>query len=91
MQVSASVKKADIDLKGRIGRVTETWEKCDVDPTCCCAEFVDENFAITVEFKGKLDPDRTTATMNSLILGIDENFTHYFNEDELVKTEISII
>ena len=25
-------------LGGLHGRVVETWEKCEVDPTCCCAE-----------------------------------------------------
>jgi hypothetical protein len=28
--------------------VQETWEKCEVDPTCCCAEQVDRNMAIRV-------------------------------------------
>ena len=38
------------NLKGRIGTVVETWEKCDVDPTCCCAEQVDLNMAVRVLF-----------------------------------------
>lgn len=38
------------NLKGRTGTVVETWEKCDVDPTCCCAEQVDTNMAVRVEF-----------------------------------------
>lgn len=87
VQVSTSVRKAGFDLKGRIGKVTETWEKCSVDPTCCCAEFVDENFAVTVRFEGKLDPNNYS--QGGFILGIDENFTHHFNEDELVKVDLA--
>ena len=90
VQVSSSVKKAGIELEGRRGEVTETWEKCDVDPTCCCAEFVDDNFAVTVKFQGKLDPTTSTRTAGDeeedFIKGID-TFTHYFNEDELLKIE----
>jgi len=89
VQVSTSVKKAGIDLKGRIGKVVETWEKCSVDPTCCCAEFVDDNFAVSVQFEGKLnlqeeekeeeDDDGNSGNSNSrrspttIILGIDNN------------------
>lgn len=47
VKASSSVVKAGIELKGRVGVVMmNTWEKCDVDPTCCCAEFVDDNFAV---------------------------------------------
>ena len=72
VQVSTTVRKAGVDLKGRIGKVTETWEKCSVDPTCCCAEFVDDNYAVTVTFEGSID---------------ERCFTHHFNEDELVMVE----
>eukprot|EP00956_Cyclotella_meneghiniana_P031067 scaffold80492_cov75-Cyclotella_meneghiniana.AAC.1 len=34
------------NLKGLDGIVVETWEKCDVDPTCCCAEWVDEGLSV---------------------------------------------
>jgi hypothetical protein len=88
VQVSTSVRKAGVDLKGRRGKVTETWEKCSVDPTCCCAEFVDENFAVTVKFEGKLDPNNYS--QSGFILEIDENFTHHFNEDELVKVDLAL-
>jgi len=34
----------------------QTLKKCKVyDPTCCCAEFIDDNFAVTVKFDGKVD------------------------------------
>lgn len=49
--ISNDVLKNGINLKDQIGIVQETWEKCDVDPTCCCAEFVDEHFAVLVKFK----------------------------------------
>jgi hypothetical protein len=89
VQVATSVEKAGVDLKGRVGTVTETWEKCSVDPTCCCAEFVDENFAVTVMFEGKLDSENLSQT--GLILEIEQHFTHHFNEDELVKVEIASV
>ena len=83
VKVSSSVIKGGVDLKGRLGVVTNTWEKCDVDPTCCCAEFVDDNFAVTVKFEGKLDLGGDTSS-DEFIKGID-TFTHYFNEQELTK------
>ena len=79
VKVTSSVTKAGVDLKGRVGEVIETWEKCDVDPTCCCAEFVDDNFAVTVKFEGDL------CETNHEGLKDDASFTHYFNEDELVS------
>lgn len=88
VKVTSSVTKAGVDLIGRVGDVIQTWEKCDVDPTCCCAEFVDDNFAVTVKFNGKIDPASVTATGEGFIKGIDiDTFTHYFNEDELVKVK----
>jgi len=85
VKVTSSVIKAGVDLQGRVGDVIQTWEKCDVDPTCCCAEFVDDNFAVTVKYEGKVDP-ASGATEEGFNTGID-TFTHYFNEDELVKVQ----
>lgn len=82
VRVTSSVIKAGVDLKNRIGVVTQTWEKCDVDPTCCCAEFVDDNYAVQVKFTGPLDPEKSKS--DGLIQGID-TFVHYFNENELTK------
>ena len=86
VQVTSSVTKAGIDLKGRVGEVIQTWEKCEVDPTCCCAEFVDDNFAVTVKFQGtcRLEPTTGTGSEDGFIKGVD-TFTHYFNEEELLK------
>jgi hypothetical protein len=86
VKVTSTVIKAGIDLRGRTGQVINTWEKCEVDPTCCCAEFVDDNFAVTVKFDGKAD--LTAANGEEFIKGIDTGaFTHFFNEDELVKVQ----
>ena len=68
--VVADELKKGVNLNGRTGVVTSTWEKCEVDPTCCCAEQVDEGLAVTVTFG----------------LGGAETFEHYFAENELVKT-----
>ena len=38
------------NLRNKEGIVVETWEKCNVDPTCCCAEQVDTNYAVRVLF-----------------------------------------
>jgi len=89
--VTSSVMKAGVDLRGRDGIVTEAWEKCDVDPTCCCAEFVDDNFAVCVEFRGPLQQEQRLEQKEkpALIKGLDDDkersFTHYFNENELHK------
>lgn len=34
VRVVDDVMKAGTNLRGRVGTVIETWEKCDVDPTC---------------------------------------------------------
>uniref|UniRef100_A0A7S2UIX4 Uncharacterized protein n=1 Tax=Attheya septentrionalis TaxID=420275 RepID=A0A7S2UIX4_9STRA len=72
VRVVDDVMKAGSNLKGREGVVIQTWEKCDVDPTCCCAEQVDLGMAVHVKF----------ATEDSIIT--DDFFIHYFAEDELV-------
>ena len=66
------VFKAGTSLKGRSGIVVETWEKCNVDPTCCCAEQVDPGMAVRVEFQGT----ETNSTESG-------SFMHYFAEEEL--------
>jgi len=52
VQVVEDVFKAGVNLLGRRGQVLENWEKCDVDPTCCCAEQVNPDMAVRVEFPG---------------------------------------
>lgn len=69
VQVNEDIVYRNMNLKHRQGVVVETWEKCEVDPTCRCAEQVDENMAVRVEFQQ--DENGTDA------------FTHYFGEDEL--------
>jgi hypothetical protein len=73
--VADNVAKSGINLQSRIGRVVETWEKCDVDPTCCCAEQVDIHMAVRVEFQGTESDPNAPGT----------SFVHYFAEDELLK------
>ncbi len=90
VKVVSSVLKAGVELKGKVGVVQETWEKCDVDPTCCCAEFVDENFAVYVKFSNSrqvsvIDSLNETSPGRVVIAGLDDSFTHFFAEDELVK------
>ena len=63
--------------------------KCDVDPTCCCAEFVDESYAVNVRFVGSLDDDcgdgedGTSQEEESVVE--NDSFTSYFAEAEIVK------
>lgn len=97
VKVVSSVIKAGVDLKGRIGIVQESWEKCEVDPTCCCAEFVDEHFAVMVKFDGPIDSGddiiggnenvNVNATSLLPIVGLDDHFTHYFAEEELLHVK----
>lgn len=77
VKVVDDVTKAGINLRHRVGKVVETWEKCDVDPTCCCAEQVDTGMAVRVEFSGTEEDETASAT----------SFYHYFAEDELLKVE----
>jgi len=76
------------NLKGLIGTVLQTFEKCEVDPTCCCAEFVDRSMAVTVEFSmrslGNEDYNKVSfVTSDSWWDG--EPFLYYFAEEELNK------
>lgn len=73
VRVIEPVIKAGHNLQGRRGVVMETWQKCSVDPTCCCAEQVDKNMAVRVEFSGSEDDANDTGS-----------FTHFFAEEELV-------
>jgi hypothetical protein len=87
VRVVENVWKGDINLRGLEGRVVETWEKCDVDPTCCCAEQVDANMAVRVQFprtfhNSTIDTLETTAEFQST-----ESFMHYFAEAELLISD----
>lgn len=77
VRVADNVEKAGINLRGRVGTVKETWTKCEVDPTCCCAEFVDDGFAVHVSF------DRVAATDGPITA--EDTFVHYFAERELIE------
>lgn len=44
-----------VDLEGAEGVCIDAWEKCEVDPHCCCAELAEESVAVTVRF-----PDNIT-------------------------------
>lgn len=74
VRVVEDVIKAGHNLKGKQGQVVETWEKCDVDPTCCCAEQVDTGMAVRVQFSNDGGEE-------------DESYLHYFSEEELIKIE----
>ena len=65
------------NLKHRVGTVIQTWEKCDIDPTCCCAEQVDTNYAVRVEFGVVPDdtPPPTTTTATPPLIGSDTTIT----------------
>ena len=78
VKVVDDVYKAGANLRGRQGTVISTFEKCDVDPTCCCAEQVDLGMAVQVEFSGS-ETDETN------IEGM--TFVHYFAEDELLEVK----
>jgi len=77
VEVVQDVLKAHgtVNLKGRVGIVVATWEKCNVDPACSCAEQVDTGMAVRVEFPASTEDD--------------PSFQHYFAEDELVKVAAS--
>lgn len=76
VKVVDDVVKAGYNLKGRHGKVMTTWEKCSVDPTCCCAEWVDTGMSIRVEFQGTEKTEKG-----------EGSFMHYFAEEELLKVK----
>ena len=81
------VKSGVGNLVGFQGTVVETWEKCDVDPTCCCAEQVDVNMAVRVEFE-TINGTRREVDNNEDVdddHDHDEKFQYYFAESELEK------
>lgn len=78
--VVGDVIKAGCNVKGRHGKVLDTWEKCDVDPTCCCAEWVDTGMSIRVEFQGTASDENGQGS-----------FVHYFAEEELLKIQKEIV
>jgi hypothetical protein len=78
VKVVDDVIKAGSNLRERQGVVVQTWEKCDVDPTCCCAEQVDLGMAVRVEFQGS---EQATDEEGS--------FYHYFAEEELIKQAVA--
>jgi hypothetical protein len=86
--VADDVTKSGVgNLKGKVGTVIETWEKCDVDPTCCCAEQVDVNMAVRVEFvlgQGGDDHDEAVTLQSSVA---NPKFQHYFAESEIAKLQ----
>lgn len=94
VQVNDDVLKAGKNLKGLKGTVIETWEKCDVDPTCCCAEWVDEGLSVHVRFEVEVVQNQNPSQVDhvdgepsvSLLLANDV-FVHYFAESELIKTK----
>lgn len=71
VKVMEDISYQNKNLRDNVGVVVETWEKCQVDPTCCCAEQVDENMAVRVEFRQE---DGNV-------------FTHYFGENELTTVK----
>ena len=63
------------NLKHRVGTVIQTWEKCDIDPTCCCAEQVDTNYAVRVEFAVVPDDTPPPTTTTPPLIGSDTTIT----------------
>ena len=48
--VTDDVVSGGVNLKGMQGKVVYAWEKCEVDPTCCCAELSMEDASVQVPF-----------------------------------------
>ena len=46
--VTDDVVSGGVKLKGMQGKVVYAWEKCEVDPTCCCAELSMEDASVQV-------------------------------------------
>jgi hypothetical protein len=67
--------KPAFSSKGLEGRIKDIWEKCEIDPHCCCAELATDA-PIEVEFE------------NDLYYGTGENngiWTGHFAADEIQK------
>ena len=73
VRVLAPVARRGASMLGLEGVVRETWEKCEVDPTCCCAELTEDgNLAVTVRLANASSAD-------------EPEFDAYFAEDELQR------
>jgi hypothetical protein len=78
------------NLRGRVGTVLQTWEKCNVDPTCCCAEQVNPEMAVHVQFLSSSGCSQESSKQETGKNGENEDdsslsFTYYFSEEELVQ------
>ena len=80
VEVIEDVFKAGYNLRGRVGVVTQSWEKCDVDPTCCCAEQVERDLAVFIRFLG------TESNSNE-----QGSFEFGFNESEIQKISLKFL
>jgi hypothetical protein len=81
-----------MNLRGQIGTVLETWEKCDVDPTCCCAEQVDPNMSVYVELLFNMTSSScSTGSLSTVDHHEDNNnnkrIRYYFSEEEIRKIQ----
>jgi len=91
VQVSKDVFTRGGNAAGLVGRVETVWEKCMVDPTCCCAELSMEEAGVKVVFElspseaARFDKDRLDAVEGGVA-----TLSTYFGQDELkLVTETS--
>mmetsp|Transcript_7585 Transcript_7585/g.16380 ORF Transcript_7585/g.16380 Transcript_7585/m.16380 type:complete len:292 (-) Transcript_7585:346-1221(-) len=69
--LGSNSNNSKFNLKGRVGTVVETWEKCDVDPTCCCAEQVDTDMAVRVAFYNNKEEENDAVVDDPVVVVVD--------------------
>ena len=61
--------KPSFSSKGREGSVVQVWEKCEVDPACCCAELA---FDAPIEVRFEGDDYDETSSFWTAFFAVDE-------------------
>jgi hypothetical protein len=82
---------SDVHIKGGVnsigmqGTVIDTWEICETDPACCCAELTDTGYEVTVKLDHSTSPTAPSGEQRQPL----QRLVGYFNEDEVsvVKEE----
>ena len=83
VEVTVELSARGSSLKGMVGTIASTWEKCEVDPTCCCAELGMEEASVEVVFHAPDAGerfDRFTLSDEERARG---SFSAYFSPEEL--------
>mmetsp|Transcript_68872 Transcript_68872/g.164312 ORF Transcript_68872/g.164312 Transcript_68872/m.164312 type:complete len:167 (+) Transcript_68872:20-520(+) len=83
VEVTAELSTRGGALKGMVGTIVETWEKCEVDPICCCAENGMEEASVEVSFTAPEMGDAFSRFDLSEKERAQGRFSSFFSAEEL--------